>query len=154
MVVLVKATRRLSREENVEILAWILPVVVGNGCIAGGFRSRRTLGVEVTVAGAAEIKQLDQGIAPRSNQEPVMAERTHAVYDIVVCGIFVCGFVGSGRSDIVKAGDCVSRVCSSSCELSTYRTVRSPHATRKTSPGEPAKGWLLSGSMALIALQV
>jgi hypothetical protein len=48
----------LGRKENVEIFAWILTVVMGNWCVARGFRPR-ALGFEVTVTGAAQVEQLD-----------------------------------------------------------------------------------------------
>lgn len=98
---------RLSGKENVEILARVLAMVMRHWYVAGSFWSS-TLGFEVTVAGAAEIKQFDQGIASRSDQEPVMSKRAHAVYEVVVCWIFVCGFIGPGRSEIVKARNTVS----------------------------------------------
>jgi hypothetical protein len=94
--------RRLRGKKYVEILAWILTMVMSNWYVARGF-GPSTLGFEITIAGAAEIKQLDQCIATRSNQKSVMSKRAHAVYEVVVCWIFVCGFVGPWRSEIVKA---------------------------------------------------
>lgn len=131
--------RRLSGKEYVEILAWILAMVMSNWYVAWGC-GPSTLGFEVIVAGAAEIKQLDQRITTRSNQKSVMSKRAHAVYEVVVCWIFVCGFVGPWRSEIVEARNKVSTSSGADVTYTSYRTVRSPHAARKTSPGDPAKG--------------
>lgn len=99
--------RRLGGKENVEILAWVLTMVMGHWYVAGGFWSS-TLGFEVAIAGAAEIKQFYQSIAAGSNQKSVMSKCAHAVYEVVVCWILVCGFVGPGRSEIMKARNIIS----------------------------------------------
>jgi hypothetical protein len=39
-----------------------------------------------------------------------MSKCAHAVYEIVVCGIFICCFVGPRRPEIVKSIDSISRI--------------------------------------------